>query len=294
MTKLSSCIYPVLYGLLFLVNQNSYAGDHEKILKVYCGNVPDMDGRISEGEYEDATFFCGTKNWIHECLNDTDSSDLYLKAWVKYAGQSLYFAFDVTDDLIYGINIPRWIPDKDTSVNNFSFSSSPWFGDGIEIYLKPCVNDLTALNNVCGNGQGWQLECSTHKSYLFKLQKGGLIEGNPRNSYAWANYRKWIKQGSMKSVVRMKSGDEGSGYVIEWKIDSDPCLEISPGKFWNPGMGITEMRLNMEVQDLDNKDQGRGNFDNFHHIEVWTGENGNKSNPEFWGRMILYPYFKTK
>jgi len=32
--------------------------------------------------------------------------DLSLKGWVKHDGRRLYFAFDVTDDVLYGIDTP--------------------------------------------------------------------------------------------------------------------------------------------------------------------------------------------
>ena len=116
----------------------------------------------------------------------------------------------MTDDVIYGIDIPRWLPNNNTKVHDFTINSSPWCGDGIEIYLNPQNKwNITKDDLVAGNGLSWQMECSAHKSYQFKLEKGGLLEGNPRNELAWEIYRHWINFGFMQSAVRIKSKAEG-------------------------------------------------------------------------------------
>jgi len=84
----------------------AFAGNNTKVLDVYRGRIPVLDGKISPGEYEDATRFSGMEDWTREFSENSDSLDLSIKAWVKHDGSNLYFAFDVTDDVIYGIDIP--------------------------------------------------------------------------------------------------------------------------------------------------------------------------------------------
>src|ERR1035437_6004527 len=93
-----------LIGLHGIFSGPLFAGDFPKVLKVYRGSMPKLDGIISPGEYADATCFTGTSSWIRELSPNSDSLDLSIKAWVKHDGANLYFAFDVTDDIIYGID----------------------------------------------------------------------------------------------------------------------------------------------------------------------------------------------
>lgn len=283
-----------MISLNCLIGQPLIAGDYPKELKAYRGSTPQLDGIISPGEYSDATHFTGTFDWTREFSPNDDSLDLSVKAWVKHDGQNLYFAFDVTDDVIYGIDIPRWLPNNNSTVHDFTINSSPWCGDGIEIYLNPQNKwNITKEDLVVGNGLSWQMECSAHKSYQFKLEKGGLLEGNPRNELAWEIYRNWINSGFMEAAVRIKSKAEGRGYMIEWKIKANPCLEVQNGVYWNPEAGICRMGLNIEIQDVDEEERGVGNFDNMHHVDVWAAKRGKKSYMKNWGTLLIFPGYKT-
>lgn len=284
-----------MISLHCLISKSLLASDYPKVLKAYRGSTPKLDGIISPKEYADATSFTGTASWIREFSAKSDTLDLSLKAWVKHDGTNLYFAFDVTDDVIYGIDIPRWLPANDSTVHDFTLNSSPWFGDGIELYLNPQNKwNLNRDDLAIGNGLSWQMECSVHKSFQYKLEKGGLIEGNPRNEKAWNIYREWMKSGFMKAVVHLKPESEGHGYIVEWKIAANPCLEVQKGVFWKPENGIASMGLNMEIQDVDENEKGVGNFDNMHHVDVWASRNGEKSKLRNWGTMVIYPGYKPK
>jgi hypothetical protein len=80
--------------------------------------------------------------------------------------------------------------------------------------------------------------------------------------------------------------------VIEWKIAAKPCLEVKQGKYWNPKMGVVEMGLNFEIQDLDEKERGTGNWNNMHHVDVWAGKKGEKGAIKNWGSLVIYPDYK--
>jgi solute:Na+ symporter, SSS family len=289
----SSIKIGVFFLLLLLNSWILVAGNYPKELKAYRGATPILDGKISPGEYDDATQFSGTTDWFQEFSANSCPEDLSLKAWVKHDGKNLFFAFDVTDDVIYGIDIPRWLPDVAPLAHDFTVKNSlPWFGDGIEIFLNPENKwDDRLEENTKGNGLSWQMVCSTHKSYKNGLKEGGLIEGELRNEYSWANYREWMKTGGMKASVHIKTGSEGHGYIIEWMIANKPCLEVSPGKYWSPDKGVVRMGLNIEVQDLDEKERGKGNFANMHHVDVWAEDplKRGKSALKNLGTLIIYP-----
>lgn len=132
--------------------------------------------------------------------------------------------------------------------------------------------------------------CSTHKSRLGGIGAGGLLEGEERSmESAWNNYQKWIKTGAMKAAVRIKSEGEGHGYIIEWMIKPNPCLEVSPGKFWSPDLDIVKMGLNIAIGDLDEKEKGEGNFANFHHENWWAGQKDMRTWLKQWGTLVVMP-----
>ncbi len=74
-------------------------------LDAWAGRTPVLDGVISPGEWDDATRFTGVLNWTHTFTATTDPHDLALTGYVKHDARRLYFAFDVTDDILYGIDI---------------------------------------------------------------------------------------------------------------------------------------------------------------------------------------------
>ena len=289
---LRSMILPVF----LICGTIALAGNNSKELDVYRGSTPMLDGKISSGEYEDATYFTGTGNWTREFRANSDNHDLSLKAWVKHDGMNLYFAFDVTDDVIYGIDIPRWLPDINPLVHEFTPDHGwPWFGDGIEIYMNPQNQwDTTKNEEAWGDGLCWKVVCSTHKSFQDKLAKGGLIDGEPKNDAVWKTYRDWITSGAMKAVVRIKPEGEGKGYIMEWQIAANPCLEVNRGVFWEPSMGTVKMGFDIECQDLDEKEKGDGNFANMRHVDLWASRKGEKGAIKNWGTLIMNPGFKPE
>ena len=281
------------YSFLLLLAVNLTAGDFPKKLPAPGGKTPVLDGIIAEGEYNDASMFFGTASWSHEQSTPTDSNDLSVIGYVKHDSLNLYFAFDVTDDVVYGIDIERWLPDGRPLAHELNQSGMPWFGDGIEIMLNASNNWSTSDGEIChGDGTSWQMVCSSHKSRLDSLNGGGLMEGEPRSvNEVYNRYQKWILDSSMMAVVRIKDKQtEGSGYVIEWLIKPDPCLEVSPGTFWNVNMDTTDMGMNIELQDLDEKEKGAGNWCNFHHIEHWAAPVGQKTWLKSWGTLTLVPF----
>ena len=213
---------------------------------------------------------------------------LYAEIWLKHDGEALYVAWDVTDDVLYGFDIDRYLPADNPNAHEISREGWPWYGDGVELLVNARYQWQTRDSQISeGTGFNFMMVASAHKSQLHGVGVGGLMLGEPRSSdTAMANYEQWTLNGDMEAVVRQKDkGREGSGYVIEWRVDADPCLEVRPGEFWSPEMGEVPMGLNVTVADLD--EQGVGGF--LHHEDWWAGERDKRIWLKQWGTMVLVP-----
>jgi SSS family solute:Na+ symporter len=238
-------------------------------LHSYPGSTPHLDGVLSAGEWSDATRFTGTANWTSTFTPTTDPKDLSVQGWVKHDATHLYFAFDVTDDVLYGIDTPRWLPDENALAHELTPKGFPWFGDEIEILIN-AGGTWQAHESAAGSGSSWQMVCNLTKSRKGGIGTGGLLEGEPRSSQtAWDTYRQWIESGAQDAVAKAKPA--GHGYIVEWAIRFNPCLEVAPGRFYNPTKNAT-VGLNIAVGDLDRKEDGKGNFGNFHHEDWLSGK----------------------
>ena len=106
------------------------------MLDAYLGKTPVLDGKISPGEWSDATEFFGVRDWIPQFSPTDDPADLSLHGYVKHDGKRLYFAFDVTDDVLYGIDTPRWLPEENPKAHELTREGFPWFGDEMELLIN--------------------------------------------------------------------------------------------------------------------------------------------------------------
>src|SRR5690349_14041559 len=116
-------------SLLFFFFFPLLAGDYPRHLYAFNGKTPVIDGIIAEGEWDDATQFYGNSDWVPQFSGTTDPNDLSVHAWVKHDDKRLYFAFVVTDDVLYGIDTPRWLPDNNPNAHDLTPQGYPWFGD---------------------------------------------------------------------------------------------------------------------------------------------------------------------
>ena len=261
------------------------AGDYPRTLYAYPGVTPILDGVLSPGEWEDAVQFLGVSRWISQFIPVTDPKDLSVRVYVKHDGQRLYFAFDVTDDVLYGIDTPRWLPAENPNAHELTAIGWPWFGDEVELLIN-ASNRWTGDEKAAGNGSSWQMVCNLTKSRKSGIGQGGLLEGEPRsNPQAWNTYQRWILSGAQQAVVKPKPG--GKGYIIEWAINFDPCLEIEPGRFYSPALGDRAVGLNIAIGDLDERTKGKGNFGNFHHEEWFAGAKDVRTQLRQWGTLWI-------
>ena len=285
---LSLAIWTSLIAATCLVGAHpSQAGEWPREWLAYRGATPKIDGELSPGEWDDASLLIGTRGWTPQFSPTTDPADLYLKGWVKYDDERLYFAFEVTDDALYGIDTPRWLPDKNPKAHDLTSEGWPWFGDEMEILIN-ATNKWQGDENAAGDGTAWQMVCNLTKSRLGGVGTGGLLEGEPRSKpSAWETYQSWITSGAMRAVAKPKTA--GKGYVIEWSVAFNPCLEVEPGRFFKPGPEPVTMGLNIAIGDLDESEKGAGNFGNFHHEDWFAGEKNKRTNVRQWGSLRLIP-----
>lgn len=271
-------------GLLLLATLLP-AGEFPRTLEAFPGRTPVLDGVISPREWDDATEFSGVKDWIPQFTRTTDPGDLALRGWVKHDAKRLYFAFDITDDVLYGIDTPRWLPAENPKAHELTREGFPWFGDEMELLIN-ASNHWTGDEGAAGNGSSWQMVCNLTKSRKGGIGVGGLLEGEPRSKQqAWDTYRKWILSGAQEAVAKRKAA--GHGYVIEWAVSFDPCLETGPGRFYSASMGDRAMGLNIALGDLDEKARGEGNFGNFHHEDWFAGAKDVRTQLRQWGTLWI-------
>jgi hypothetical protein len=152
--------------------------------------------------------------------------------------------------------------------------------------LINATNKWTGNENAKGDGSSWQMVCNLTKSRKGGVGRGGLLEGEPRtNANAWNTYQKWILSGAQEAVAKPKPG--GKGYIIEWAVNFDPCLEVAPGQFYSTAMGDRPMGINIALGDLDEKEKGKGNFGHFHHEDWLAGAKDVRTQLRQWGTLWI-------
>jgi SSS family solute:Na+ symporter len=115
---------------------------------------------------------------------------------------------------------------------------------------------------------------------------GGMLEGEPRRSAdAWRTYQEWILSGAQECAAKPKPG--GKGYIIEWAVSFNPCLEVEPGVFYSTAMGDRPMGLNILVGDLDAPDRGADNPFGFHHENSFAGSRNTRTQLHDFGTLWM-------
>lgn len=284
--RISVVSIPIEYNY----RNNNVVGEFPDSLVAYLGTTPTLDGIISEAEYNDAEKIIGVTGWQTDTPPASENKeDLSVVGWVKHDGSSLFFAFDVTDDLLYGFDIDRWLPDSNPKANELHLQRGwPFWGDGMEIMMNASYT-WEENNQSIGDGRSWQVCFSTNKSILEGPGAGGISYGLPYDEEVWSRYEKWVRNGDMETALRLKSKEEGRGYIVEWRINPDPCMmtvEMTPVDLSRE----TKVGLNIEFQDLDEKEKGDGNWSNMHHIDYWAKvPSAGKTALKSFGTLIIKP-----
>jgi solute:Na+ symporter, SSS family len=262
-----------------------WAGNDPRSLEAFAGRTPVLDGVISPGEWADATVFTGVDGWRPQFSAVSDPRDLSLKGYVKHDGKRLYFAFDVTDDVLYGIDTPRWLPPNNPKAHDLTRDGFPWFGDEIEVLIN-ASNHWSGDQDSNGDGSSWQMVCNVTKSRKGGIGSGGLLEGEPRSrESAWRTYQSWILSGAQECVAKPKSG--GKGYIIEWAVSFNPCLQIEPGVFYSTDLGDRAMGINILIGDLDEERKGLDNPYHFHHENSFAGYKNTRTHLRDFGTLWI-------
>ena len=250
---------------------------YNRTLKAWRGSTPTIDGVLSPGEWEDGfelvTPFAGspkTMQWASEFSEVTDPSDLSLQGWMKHDDKALYLGFNITDDLLHGVQTAHWAPPANPQVDALNQSGWPWFGDEMEILLNAagppdeCApSDPSKPHDggieVVGNETEWQMVLNLAKSRLGGVGVGGLLEGEPRDSLsAWNNYGSWIKSGKMRGAAKVAKQSTGANvWVAEWEISFE-LMQIEPGKPYSADMPDQTMSINIALGDVDTPQEGAG------------------------------------
>ena len=274
------------------------SGEFPRTLEAYPGKTPQIDGKLSPGEWDDATAFTGVLDWVPQFTRTTDPRDLALRGWVKHDGRRLYFAFEVTDDVLYGIDTDRWLPGENPQAHELTREGFPWFGDEMELLIN-ASNKWAGDENANGTGAAWQMVCNLTKSRLGGIgpragERSCLLEGEPRRELrAWNQYAAWIRDKAMIASARVARKDARGGvYVIEWAVNFNPCLEVEPGKFYSTAQGDRAMGLNLALGDIDERargfdESGKANFGHFHHEDWWAGHKNTRTNLKDFGTLWI-------
>ncbi len=229
--------------------------------------------------------FTGVEGWTSQFSPVKSPRDLALRGWVKHDGRRLDFAFKITDDVLYGIDTPPWLPEVNSRAHELTREGYPWFGDEMGLLIN-ASNRWKEGEGAGGNGAFWQMVCNLTKSRLGGMGIGGLLEGEPRSSEAaWNTYRHWIEHGAMEAAVRVRTGVKD--YVIEWAISFEPCLEVAPDRFYSTARGDRAIGLNIALGDLDGKEGGAGNWGNFHQENWFAGRRDRCTELREWGTLWM-------
>jgi SSS family solute:Na+ symporter len=86
-------------------------------------------------------------------------------------------------------------------------------------------------------------------------------------------------------VANIKPGRKG--YIMEWAVRFNPCLEVEPGRFYSTALGDRAMGLNIALGDLDEEKKGAGNFGNFHHEDWFAGAKNVRTQLRHWGTLWI-------
>lgn len=267
-------------------------------LHAYSGSTPTLDGLLTPSEWADATPFGGIGTFDAGFFPVTDPLDLDIAGWVKHDRSRLYFGFNITDNLLFSLQAPPWLPAGNPAAENLTTAGWPWFGDEMEILINAPNAYDSPWDEPLGEPGIFQLVCNLHKSRLGGMGVGGMLEGEPRSSpTAWDNYQNWIYARTVECAVHAHPGAGPGGssvYGMEWAFDFEPLLQLAPGVYYNASMGSTPMGLNIALGDTDTQAQGNSVF-GLRHEQWWSGNTscGGRGNCHtllsYFGTLVMEP-----
>lgn len=264
----------------------------------WSGTTPEFDGHIEIDEYSDASHFTWTDDWIEAMPLEIESKkDLYFEGWVKHDGEYLYLAFDIEDDIFYGIETERWLPEgySHADIIGERERGRPWFGDMIEILLYGRLMDLQVpVSDVTGDGRGIQIIYNLTKSLEGGVGVPGMLPHGPGLTIEnFENNKRWI----LDDIINTRTHriDNENRYTVEVRIRLDGGIEIEKGNFWSTDKPDSVIGFNLSIGDVDtvdNSPDGR-----LHHETWWAGKwasGDENTRRKFWGLLVLTSQSKAK
>ena len=263
----------------------------ERRLVCWKGASPEFDGRLSEGEYDDAARFEWGADWIEAMKQEIASrQDLDFRGWVKHDGEHLYLAFDISDDIFYGVDTDRWLPpqDPDAHVIGERERGRPWFGDMIEVLTYGRMLDIAKpVSDVTGDGRGVQIIYNLTKSLEGGVGVPGMLPHGPgRTVENWENNTHWILEDIIESRTEIYKQEDR--YTVEIRIRLDGGVEIQEGEYWTMGMADTPIGFNLAVGDVDKAEDSPDGL--LHHETWWAGkltDRGDGLRAKVWGVLVM-------
>ncbi len=265
--------------------------DLDRQMVCWKGATPSFDGRIEQGEYDDATEFEWNADWIEAMRQEiTSRQDLDFHGWVKHDGEHLYLGFDVTDDIFYGIETDRWLPPQDefAHVIGERERGRPWFGDMIEILTYSRMLDIgQPVSDVTGDGRGIQIIYNLTKSLEGGVGVPGMLPHGPNRTVEnWENNSRWIVEDIIETRTVIHEPEDR--YTMELRIRLDGGMEIREGEYWTDGMPDMPIGFNLAVGDVDEAEKAPDGL--LHHETWWAGKTMRpESGPsvKLWGVLVL-------
>lgn len=214
-----------------------------------------------------------------------DTSDLSIRGFVKHTADALYFAFNVTDNLVYGTDTKHWLPTGNPLANALNASGWPFFGDEIELLMNAAVDSASgrssAPTDVAGNMSQWQLVYNLAKSTVHGVGTAGLLPGDRPPGDAYYTYLSWIERG----LITGASSVHAMGYAVEWRVGFE-LLQLQPGRPYVSDMPDTPVGLNIAVGDADRPQDAFTAF-GLRHEQWWSGEAANRTQVREFGVLWL-------
>ncbi len=262
----------------------------DRTLDAYAGKTPVLDGVISPGEWSDATEFFGVRDWIPQFSPTNDPKDLSLHGYVKHDGKRLYFAFDVTDDVLYGIDTPRWVPAENPKAHELTRQGFPWFGDEMELLINAAQSlDRPGVQAAGDGSRSWQMVCN-----LTKSRKGGIgcrrfarrrasQQGRPPGTRT----RSGFVSVSAGSGGQAEAGGKGLRDRMGRQFSLIRASKWSQDSFIPHRWEIALVGLNIALGDLDEMAKGAGNQFHFHHEDWFSGAKNTRTQLRQWGTLWI-------
>lgn len=255
------------------------------------GTTPHFDGSVDRDEYRDASHFAWNPSWVEAMPNEIESpEDLDFEGWVKHDGEYLYLAFDIRDDIFYGIETERWLPPHYpfAHVIGERERGRPWFGDMIEILIYGRMMDLQVpTEDVTGDGRGVQIIYNLTKSLEGGVGVPGMLPHGPnRTLESYENNDRWIRDGIIESKTQLYPSE--NRYTVEIRLRLEGGIEIAEGEYWSLEKVDTPIGFNLSIGDVDTV--SKSSDGPLHHETWWAGKWSDgigKPRVKFWGILVM-------